>query len=561
MSPDYNKTIQTVLFRTAAKYPDAIAIDYMNTKISYKKLRSEVEKCAAAMEKIGIKPGDRVTICLPNIPQSVIAFYATLAVGATANMIHPLSAGPEIEFAVNVANSNCLFVLDGFFDKTSGINCPTLKNIIYSSAGDYLAPLTKAGFWLTQGRKIPKITNKEGVISWTAFMKNAGPAAPKAAAPTAGAAAPTAAANPDPKSEAVILYSGGTSGKQKGIQLSHYNINALSALTIQHGCPTLGKGDKMLAVLPMFHGFGLGVCIHSSIYAGATIVLVPRFNADICAGLIKKKKPAVIVGVPTLYEALLRNNRMKNVDCSCLKGAFAGGDSLPYEIKMAFDECLRQNNSPVLLREGYGLTECVTASALTPNDDYRKSSVGLPYTGITYKIISTENDNGPYTPLEPMTDGEIALKGPTVMLGYLNEPEETSKVLRVHEDGDVWLHTGDLGYMDKDGFIYFKSRIKRMIKCKGYSVYPSQIEAVINAHPKVSMSCVIGVEDSYEMNKLKAFIVLKEGVDRTDPEALRKEFFTYFGENIARFSQPKIIEFKDSLPMTKVGKIAYTQLK
>lgn len=551
MSPDYNKTIQAILLQTANTHPDAIAIDYMNRRISYKSLLKEVNKCASGLQAIGIKPGDRVTICLPNIPQAVIAFYATLSVGAVANMIHPLSAGPEIEFTVNVAASKCLFVLDGFFDKTKGINCPSLRNIIYSSAGDYLSHIKKAGFWITQGRKIQKIVSKPGVMSWKAFIKKGNVPADLSQIKT----------NSDPHKEAVILYSGGTSGKQKGILLSHYNINALSKLTIQHGCPTLGIRDKMLAVLPMFHGFGLGVCIHSSIFAGATIVLVPRFNADICANLIKNKKPSVIVGVPTLYEALLRNNRMKNVDCSCLKGAFAGGDSLPYEIKIAFDRILKENNSPVLLREGYGLTECVTASALTPNDDYRKGSVGLPYNGITYKIVSTENTNGPYTPLAPMTDGEIVLKGPTVMLGYLNEPEETSKVLRIHEDGNVWLHTGDLGYMDEDGFIYFKSRIKRMIKCRGYSVYPSQIEAVINSHPKVSMSCVIGVEDSYEMSKLKAFIVLKEEVDKSDPDALQKEFFTYFGENIARFSQPKIIEFRDSLPMTKVGKIAYTQLK
>ena len=549
MSSDYNITIPAVLRKAVKANPDVTAIDYMNTKISYRKLLELVDKCADSLRAIGVKPGSRVTICLPNIPQSVIAFYAVLSIGAVANMIHPLSAGPEIEFAVNVAESNCLFVLDGFYDKTIGINCPSLKTIIYSSAGDYLAPITKFGFWLTQGRKIQKIGDKQGVMSWNTFITGSNDTLSQEKSES------------DPKQAAVILYSGGTSGKQKGIQLSHYNINALAKLTIQHGCPSLGTGDKMLAVLPMFHGFGLGVCIHSSVYAGATIVLVPRFNADMCANLIKKKNPAIIVGVPTLYEALLRNNRMKNVDCSCLKGAFAGGDTLPHEIKVAFDKCLKENNSSVLLREGYGLTECVTASALTPGDDYRKGSVGLPYDGITYKIVALDCENGPYTPLPTMTDGEIVLKGPTVMIGYLNEPEETAKALRVHEDGDVWLHTGDLGYMDADGFIYFKSRIKRMIKCRGYSIYPSQIEAVLNAHPKVSMSCVIGVEDSYEMTKLKAFIVLKEDVDKNNPDLLQEEFFKYCRENIAKFSQPKIIEFRDSLPMTKVGKIAYTQLK
>ena len=543
-------TMYDVFLKTATEFSHFPALDYMNTKISYRALHSEILRSAKALKKSGISRGDRVTVCLPNIPQAVIIFYAIIYLGAHANMIHPLSSGNEIEFYVNTSKSKLLFILDAFYGKTSNINCPTLEKTIYASAAEYLSFPMRVGFKLTKGRKIsnPKNMPKNtfGAQSWNEFLgeyKNA-----KVTDNFGAKKIP-------PTDTAVILYSGGTTGIQKGIMLSHLNFNALALQTATNGVSSINPGDTMLAVLPMFHGFGLGVCIHTAILKGCTIILVPQFNADSFAKLLRKKKPSFIAGVPTLYEALLRNDRLKGVDFSKAKGIFAGGDTLPYDIKIRFDEALKVRGSTVTLREGFGLTECVTASALTPSKEYRKGSVGIPYSDTFYKIVTP----GTTEEVPANTNGEICISGPSVMNGYLDNEEETSKVLKIHNDGRMWLHTGDLGAMDEDGFIYFKSRIKRMIKCSGYSIYPSQVEEVINSHEAVALSCVIGVHDDYKMNKIKAFIVLKNDLSPT--QDIKQSIEDYCRKNIARYSLPKEYEYKKELPLTKVGKVAYTILE
>lgn len=537
------KTMYGVFEDTADQYKDYDAIQYMNIKITYGELKDEVLKCANSLKELGIKKGDRITLCLPNIPQAVISFYATQALGAIANMIHPLSSGNEIEYYINFSKSKILFILDSFFDKTKELNCPTLQKIITASPADYLSPVLKAGYAITQGRKNPKVDRSS---DWKALMKL-----------SKGIDTKLVKEHPDNvySETAVILYSGGTTGTQKGIMLSHLNFNALAAQTVAHGGPTFKAGDTMLAVLPMFHGFGLGVCIHTSIFKGATMILVPRFNADSFAELIVKKSPTFMAGVPTLYEALLRKDRLAKADFSECKGIFSGGDKLPHDVKVRFDELLKEKNAKITLREGYGLTECVTASALTPESAYRKGSIGIPYPDTLYKIVVPDTiEEAPAG-----QDGEICIHGPSVMQGYLDNPEETAKVLRIHADGRIWMHTGDLGYIDEDGFVYFKLRLKRMIKCSGYSVYPTQIEDVLNTHPAVSMSCVIGVPDDLKMEKIKAYIVLKEGYELT--EEMRQDIFTYCEDKIAKYAIPKIIEFRESLPLTKVGKVAYKVLE
>ncbi len=540
------KTLYGVFCDTVASYPDTVAIDYMNEKITYRQLSVLVMQCAGALKAMQIGRGDRVTLCLPNIPQAVVAFYAVMAVGALANMIHPLSAGPEIEYYLNVSKSKCIFILDAFFHKLSGLRCPALQFSVAAGAADCLSLPMRLGFRFTKGRHIQKVRQSDAVLSWSRFLRQCKKPAED------GRIEAESGRYSDP---AVILYSGGTTGAQKGILLSHLNFNALAAQTIAHGAPTFAAGDTMLAVLPMFHGFGLGVCIHTCIYKGATIILVPQFHADSFAQLVIKKKPTFMAGVPTLYEALLRKNRLDKADFSKCKGIFSGGDMLPHDVKMRFDQLLKEKNGKVTLREGFGLTECVTASALTPMHVYRKGSVGIPYPDTFYKVV----EPGTFREAAPMEDGELCIHGPSVMIGYLDNQEETDRVLKLHPDGRIWLHTGDLGYMDADGFIYFKLRIKRMIKCSGYSIYPSQVEAVLNAHEAVAMSCVIGVPDDYKMQKIKAYIVLKNAYKPS--EELKKSIFAYCRDHLAAFSQPKEIEFRLSLPTTKVGKIAYTVLE
>ena len=353
---------------------------------------------------------------------------------------------------------------------------------------------------------------------------------------------------------AVILFSGGTTGTQKGILLSNGSFNAVARQTVAM-CNRPVQGKRMLAAMPMFHGFGLGVCVHTVLAEGASAILVPRFNVKDYAGLIKKEKPNYIAGVPTLYEALTRTRALDRADLSCLLGVFSGGDSLSIELKRKMDRFLAERGATVRIREGYGTTECVTASCLTPDTEEREGSIGLPYPDMDYKICRV----GTTEEVPCGEEGEICLRGPSVMIGYLNHPADTEEALRLHPDGQRWLHTGDLGSMDSDGFIYFRQRLKRIIVTNGYNVYPSQIENVLDGHPKVQISCVIGVPDPYRMQRVKAFVVPKAGV--APGEALRRELLEYCRIYVAKYACPRELEFREDLPKTLVGKVAYKQLE
>ena len=527
----------------AKKHPDLTAYDFMGSHITYKTFAAQVLKCAKALKMLGIKENDRVTICMPNAPQTVIMFYAVNVIGAISNMIHPLSAEKEIEFYLRDSNSVACITLDQFYPKfvkvRQNIN---IDKLIITSIADVLIPPMKIGYKLTEGRKIAKIPSNANVIYWKDMMKRANDCTEKYTAKRIGN---------DP---AVILYSGGTTGATKGILLTNRNFNALAAQIIATN-RMFRPGDKMLAVMPMFHGFGLGVSIHSMLANGGRCILIPRFNPESYAQLLKKHRPNFIAGVPTLYEALLRLPSLDGVDLSCLKGVFSGGDSLSIELKKRFDFFLNEHNASITVREGYGTTECVTASCLTPVHWQKEGSIGLPFPDTYYKIVKPGTDEE----CEYDEEGEICIAGPTVMAGYVNQPEETANTLKKHRDGLTWLHTGDLGTMDSDGFIYFKQRIKRMIVTSGYNVYPSQLENILDAHRFVHMSCVIGVPDPLKIQRVKAFVMLKPDVDPT--EDVRQALFDYCRENIAKYAMPKEIEFCEEFPKTLVGKVAYRELE
>ena len=528
----------------AVNYPDYIAYDFMGDKVKYKDFIKKVDECARALAAIGVKEGERVTICMPNAPQAVIMFYAVNKVGAIANMVHPLSSEKEIEFYLKESASVVCITLDQFYGKFENIrgNVP-LRSLILTSIKDVLSPIKKKGYYLAQGRKIKKVPANAEIVWWEKFLRDGtnyhGPF------------------HVERKSEdpAVILYSGGTTGTTKGILLSNMNFNALSQQIIATN-PMFKPGDKMLAVMPIFHGFGLGVCIHSMLANGGRCLLIPRFNPESYAKLLKKHKPNFIAGVPTLYEALLRIKTLDRVDLSCLKGVFSGGDSLSIELKKRFDAFLKEHNATIPVREGYGTTECVTASCLTPSHWAKEGSIGLPFPDTFYKIVKPgTEDEMPYG-----EEGEICLAGPTVMMEYINNPEETANTLRRHADGLTWVHTGDLGMMDEDGFVYFRQRIKRMIVTNGYNVYPSQIENVLDAHEYVHMSCVIGVPDPLKIQKVMAFVVLKPDIKVSEDEA-RKSIMEHCSKYIAKYAMPADIQFREDMPKTLVGKVAYRILE
>ena len=525
------------------KYSNYTAYVFMGKKTTYKEFAQNVEICARALKAIGIRVGDRITICMPNCPQTVIMFYAVNLVGAVANMVHPLSSEREIEFYIKESKSIAAITLDQFYHKFEAIRENVeLSNIIIARIKDELSKPIRAGYMLTEGRKIEKIPKDAPVTIWNYFMDQGRHYHWKYRAVR------------DPRDPAVILYSGGTTGVTKGILLSNYNFNALGAQIIATN-PMFRPGDSMLAVMPMFHGFGLGVSIHSMLMNGGQCVLVPRFTAESYAKLIKRYKCNFIAGVPTLYEALLRQPVMDGVDLSCLKGVFSGGDSLSVELKKRFDKFLYDHNASIQVREGYGTTECVTASCLTPTHVYKEGSIGQPFPDTYYCIVKP----GTQEELPYGEEGEICISGPTVMLGYLDHPEETAQTLQVHPDGRTWVHTGDLGTMDDEGFIYFRQRLKRMIVTSGYNVYPSQLENILDAHELVQMSCVIGVPDPLKIQKVKAFVMLKPGVEPT--QANKDILMAYCRKNIAKYAMPYDIEFREQLPKTLVGKVAYRVLE
>ena len=530
--------------RMADMYPNYIAFDFMGRSVTYRRMVQEIEKCAKSLKTLGVRPGDRITIAMPNCPQAIYMFYAVNLVGGIANMIHPLSAEKEIEFYLNASESTTAITLDQFYNKFEHIRQNThIINIIIASVKDELSRTIRAGYMLTEGRKIQKIPEDAPVIRWREFMEMSRYCFYKNYRVERGFNDP-----------AVILYSGGTTGTTKGIVLTNGNFNALGQQIIATN-PMFRPGDKMLAAMPLFHGFGLGVCVHSMLANGGRCILIPRFTAKSYAKQIVKYRCNFIAGVPTLYEALLRLPKMKNADLSCLKGVYSGGDSLSVELKKRFDQFLFDHHATIQVREGYGLTECVTASCLTPYHISREGSIGIPFPDTYYKIV----EHGTQKEVPYGTEGEICLSGPTVMMGYLHHPEETAQTLQTHEDGLAWVHTGDLGYMDPDGFVYFRQRLKRMIVTSGYNVYPSQMENIFDAHELVQMSCVIGVPDPLKMQKVKAFVMLKPGVPAN--EETKAVLMAYIRKNVAKYALPYDIEFRAELPKTLVGKVAYRVLE
>ena len=529
--------------KIAKKYPNNIAFDFMGRSTTYKALVREVEDCAKALRTIGVREGDKVTIAMPNCPQAIQMFYAVNLIGGICNMIHPLSAEKEIEFYLNESESVTAITLDQFYNKFENIRQNTkVVNIVIASIKDELSKPVKAGYMLTEGRKIKKIPEDAPVIRWKEFLHMGKHCFYNYKVKRTG------------KDPAVILYSGGTTGTTKGILLSNRNFNALGQQVIAAN-PMFRVGDKMLAAMPLFHGFGLGVCIHTMLSQGGRCILIPRFTAQTYAKQITKYHCNFIAGVPTLYEALLRLPSMDNADLSSLKGVFSGGDSLSIELKKKFDKFLYDHNAKIQIREGFGLTECVTASCLTPPHMAKEGSIGLPFPDTYYKIVEPGTDKElPYG-----EEGEILIAGPTVMMEYVKHPEETAQTLRKHDDGLTWMYTGDLGMMDDEGFIYFKGRAKRMIITSGYNVYPGQLENILDANEFVHMSCIIGVPDPYKMQKVKAFVMLKPGVPES-PET-KEAILAYCRKHIAKYAMPYDIEFRRELPKTLVGKVAYRVLE
>lgn len=539
-----DKTIYEYLKDSVGVDTDFIALNYFGTRISYNELFLRIEQASKSLRSLGVKPADVVTICMPNTPEAIIAFYACNNIGAVADMVHPLSSQEQIKLYLNESKSRFLIMLDANYEKYKEVLPDTLVyKTVFVSPKESMPPLLGVGYTLTRGLKVkkPKFTDID-YLTWKEFLLKGvnynKPFDNKMKS----------------KDLAVILHSGGTTGKPKGIMISNYSFNAEAQQGGVNVCNVRPK-DKILTILPIFHGFGLNICIHCPLCLKVETIIMPEYDADRFSKIMKELKPNVLAGVPTLWEGMMSNKKLENVDLSKLKYIISGGDFLSIPMEKKMNNFLHTHGANINITKGYGMTESVAATSYTFDGTNEPGAIGIPMVGNDFSICNPDTlEEVPYG-----EEGEICVNGPTLMMGYLNNPEETDNVLKKHSDGKTWLHTGDLGYITPDGIIFFTGRLKRMIVSSGFNVYPNIIEEVIEKHPEVAKCCVIGIPHKYKMKVAKAFIVLEKDVKPTPK--IKKEIIDLCKKNLAAYALPKDYEFRDSLPKTLYNKINFKELE
>ncbi len=531
-----------MIMQSAEKWPDNVAYTYYGHKVTYKNFVKKIEKAARALKNYGVKEGDRVTICMPNTPEGITMVYAVNMVGAICNMVHPLSSEKELEYYIKVADSKYVLVIDAVFDKIYKIrDTAQLERIIVVRPSAGLGFLKKKLYNTLHIKKVRLPANDSRVVLWEDFIANSYFYQGNYHEERSGT---------DP---AVIMYSGGTTGAPKAVMLSNLNINAESicdAAMIRQVVP----GASVLSILPIFHCFGLGICIHTPLCKGMSCILVPAFSHKQFAEIIKKNEPNFIVGVPTLFEALI-NTKLRSNDLASVTAVICGGDALNQTLRDKVNEFLENHGSNAKIRVGYGLTEGSGAVCLSPESTFADGIIGVPFPDTDFKIV--KNDTFKKLPIGE--SGEICISGPLVMMGYLGDDAETAQAIRLHDDGKVWLHTGDIGYLGKDGLVYFAQRLKRIIISSGYNIYPTHLESIINSHEAVLTSTVIGIDHHYKGQVPKAFIVLKPNYKAG--KKVEREIRELLERNVPIYALPAAYEFRDKLPQTLVGKVAFKKLE
>ena len=539
-----DENIYQFLMRKIEKYNyyDKTAITYFSTHISYIEFVKKIDETAEKFLSLGVRKYDIVTILSANIPEALYSFYALSKIGAVANMLHPLLSENEIKQALNTYETKYLMALDITLNTVDKMVRDTkVEKVIVISPSNSMNIFMKVLYNIKTIKTRKKHLDKNLYIKWKDFMlmKNSTRTINRIAS------------KDDP---ALILQSGGSTGTPKGIVLSNGNINA-STIAALNAYPDLCKDDRILGIMPIFHGFGLEVSINDAFCCGAEVVLIPTFKASKFHELLIKHKPTVLVGVPTLFEALTTNEHMNDIDLSRLKYVIGGGDTLNKQRVENINKFLHDHGAKTNMIQGYGLTEAVAAACVDLRNNSRPGTIGIPWPGIYIGIFEPNTENR----VDFNVDGEICICGPTVMLGYYNNEGETNLTLRHHKDGNIWLHTGDIGSMDEDGFVTYKQRLKRMIVSSGYNVYPSQIEEVLEKHEAIEAASVIGIPHPYKMEVPKAFIVLKKGYKLNDE--LKEELIKHCKKNLAVYSVPKEYEALDKLPKTMIGKVDFKKLK
>ncbi len=542
-TPDFDisgLTLYESIKTKCKEFSDLAALEYYGNKITYSTLLADIDRCAAAMYFLGVRRGMHVAVVLPNIPQAVFVFYACSKLGAVCDLIHPLSSVRELKSYIELTNPQIVFVYD---EIPAGISflAGTVHKVILCSPSEYLPRMAKLAYKVKSGVKTPSFIRFK---AFPEFMKT-------------GNRAYTLKADekPVPEDACAMLYTGGTTGPSKGVLLSSLNFNN-SAYEAIESCECLEKGDRFLAVLPIFHGFGLGVGIHTVLTFGGTSILLPAFKVKKFIQLISKYKPAVIAGVPAIFSAIVSGDA-KDMDMSFLKLVISGGDRLPSDIQDKMNDLLKRHGSNAVVRQGYGLTECLSGISLMPPGCTEHNCIGRAYRDTLFKIVDTETGKE----LPDGTNGEILISGPAVMIGYYNEEKETDDVLKKDENGVVWLRTGDCGRKGDNGLIYFECRLKRMIITNGYNVYPNVLEDIIMSCPEVTDCAVIGIPDDLRGEIVRACIVFdkKAEHDGSFDEAL-SHVKNELNLSVSRFAMPRSFVVLDSIPRTKVGKVNVSAL-
>jgi len=521
------------LEQSAADYPDSCAIYFMGKRITYRELLQLSYQFAHALIDRGVKKGDRVAIMLPNTPQAVISYYGALFAGATVVMTNPLYTERELIHQLNDSGAETIITLDLLFQRVSTVKASTpLKRLIVTSIGDFL-PLIKR--WL-----YPLVQKKEGHNPQVPY----GSEVERFLSALKESAVNPIKAELDPENEIALLqYTGGTTGVAKGVMLTHSNLIA-NAIQCQAVLYRLRKGqERILGALPLFHVYGMTTVMNKGISIAAEIILVPKYNVKQILALIDKIKPTLFPGAPTMYIALINHPDLEKHDLSSIEACVSGSAPLPVEVQNKFEELTGGK-----LVEGYGLTEASPVTHSNPIWGKRISgSIGWPWPDTDCRVV--EPTNGEALPQGEI--GELAVKGPQVMKGYWRRPEETAAVLH-----DGWLLTGDMGYMDQEGYFYIVDRKKDMIIAGGYNIYPREVEEVLFEHPAIQEAAIIGVPDPYRGETVKAFVVFKQG-----QLASEEELDAHCRKRLAAYKIPRQYEVRTDLPKTIVGKVLRRQLQ
>lgn len=545
---DKRSLYQALLYGYNRAGDNSVILAFFGMHMRFKQFVDEIDAIAAAFIKHGVKRGDCVTIFAPNIPQSVIALYAANRIGAVGNMVHPLSTKPEIDYAVNLTESKIVLTVELNEELISGNKD---VEVIRCKTGGYFPQnikglVMKAGFGFSM-RKFGHAKDIRASTSWTDLLEEGKKLIKE------GFVLPKEEGKAD--DTAVIMYTGGTTGVSKGVMLSNYAVNSISMqMLLDVGVGKTDVEDGFLAILPIFHAFGLAVTIHAPIISGMKVVLVPRFDPKGCFNQIKKENILFVPGVPALFERMYPF--FENYDMSKMKLMCSGGDRVSAELADKYNKLLARDHADVKFRAGYGLTEASGTCTLVPNeyDELPTGCIGVPMTGTKICVVKP----GTIEEISDGEEGELCFLGPAIMKGYLKNEEATNDVLRKHADGNTWLHTGDIVVVRKDGNICFRSRFKRLVKVNGYNVYPSVIEEIIQHHPAVKQICAVSTPWK-DNRKIKLFVVLNEGANPATIESDLIEYAKNSGLN--RWSVPVKVEVVDSLPMTKFSKIDYMLLE